>query len=153
MKKPILISSILGFMAVNVFAAAIQEHNGENYIVSILGGSYAVAYANRININEEFDFNFDPAIHDNKLNFIGVIAPLNPNEVLRRGFIQNGDKFLLSNDFPNILATYIGVRRSTNNTFIERDERNCWGIGYSIYGGEIYIIELILTQEEYEHLN
>ena len=152
MKKMVFLLTFLTLLTVNIFAGGIQEHRGRNYFVSILGGSYAVGFSNG-SLGEDVLADLEPAITNNQFHFIGIIAPANPDEVLRRGYIQTGDKFLLSTDFPNILATYNGVRRNTNNTFLEREERNCWGFGYSINGGQIYIIELILTQEEYDLLN
>jgi len=148
--------TFLVLLTVNIFAGGIQEHRGRSYFVSIFGGAYAVGFSNGT-LEKDVLVDLRPAITNNQFHFIGIIAiaPANLDEVLRRGYIQSGDKFLLSNDFPNTLAIYTGVRRSINNTFLEREERNCWGFGYSIYGGrnKIYINELILTQEEYERLN
>jgi hypothetical protein len=152
MKKEVFLLAFLVLFTVNIFAGGIQEHGGQNYFISILGGAYAVGFSDG-SLEEDVLVDLRPAIVNNQFHFFGIIAPANPDEVLRRGYFQNGDKFLLTDEFPNILATYIGVHRNTSNTFIEREERNCWGFGYSIYRGQIYITELILTQEEYDRLN
>ena len=146
MKKLTIIVVFFCLFVSNVFSGGIQDYKSKNYIVSVFGGAYAIAYALKEDMSE---YDLTKVIYDNKLNFIGVIAPSNNNEIINRGYIQNGDKFLLHNDYPNVLATYIGPRKNIKDSFITSNE-NCWGVGYAIYGGEIFILELILNDDEYK---
>jgi hypothetical protein len=146
MKKMTIMVVFFCLVVSNGFSGGKQEYKGKNYFVSIFGGAFAVAYSVKENLSE---YELVEAIYDNKLYFVGVIAPSNQDEILGRGYIQNGDKFLLHDDYPNVLATYIGPRKDIRNSFIA-SEGNCWGVGYAVYGGEIFIVELIINDDEYK---
>lgn len=134
----------------NSFSAAIQEYKGKKYCSGVFGGIYAAAYATKVDMTE---YDLDEVINDNKLNFIGIIISINQDEILNRGYIQRGDKFLLSDEHPNVLATYLGPRRDIDEySYITRSEGSLWGIGHAVYGGEIVIEELIMDDDEYSIL-
>jgi hypothetical protein len=145
--KKLLVFFVLIASTNNLFAAAIHDYNGQKHALLKEIGEFVINYA----LKKDIPTDFSPAIHDNKLYFIGGTFPVNDSEILKRGYVQSGDKFLLSKTFPDVLAVYQGPRKEIKNSFIAA-RKVCWGIGYSVYGGEIIITELILSDEELEKL-
>jgi len=150
MKKTAMMIVFFCLFISNSYSAGIMEYKGNNYCTGLYGGVFAVAYSVKMDMSE---YDLSKVIYDNKLNFIGIVTPSNKNEILKRGYIQNGDKFLLYGDYPNVLATYTGPRRDIRNSSITSDgSGTAWGVGYAIYGGEIFILELIINENEYKIL-
>jgi hypothetical protein len=150
MKKIILMILFFCLIISSGYSVGIKEYKGKNYCAGLYGGVFAVAYSIKMDMKE---YDLTKVINDNKLYFIGLVAPSNRNEIIKRGYIQNGDKFLLNDDYPNVLATYTSTRRDIKNSTIISDVSGvAWGVGYAIYGGEIIILELIINENEYKTL-
>jgi hypothetical protein len=106
-------------------------------------GIIAQQYALQENIRQKNKV--EPAIYENTLYFMGPVQPVNIQEVLTRGYIQDGDNFLFSNDYPNT-GVYTGPRRNTRD-LLSSDKSHCYAIGYAVSGGAITIVELMTAQE------
>ena len=142
MKKQILFLIVFAMAVVSgVYAWGIYEYKGQKYIGGEFAGYVAQEYALRKDTSE---YGIDSAVSGNRLYFISVVFPRNFQDILKRGYIQNGDTFELTTDYPNH-ATYQGQRIAKN--VISLDDGSCYGIGYAQHGGAITIVEIMSSAE------
>ena len=152
MKKIFCFSILFCLFLCNVSAggASINEYKGRNYLASIFGGYIASLYENKEDLSQYFTQDQIRLItNNNRLYFISAIAPLNIDSVINRGFIQQGDKYLISDD-NYTFAIYNGNRKNitANSFFINGKLGSLLGVGYSTGGQGIFLTELITTDEE-----
>ena len=149
MKKTFYFTLFIFFVTLNIYSGGIVEYNGKNYVYSIYSGGIAAAYSAKENLSE---YNLNPAVYDKKLYFIGPMQPLKLNDIILRGHIQSGDKFFISDNYPNTNATYNGPKKDISDSQLVLSKKDnaqiCWGIGYSNYGGNIIITDLIVNEKE-----
>jgi hypothetical protein len=148
MKKTLIIA-VLVLTAGAVFAGGINEYKGKKYLCSMYGGNFATAYANKDDLS---DYDLSAVIDTNKnLYFISLATVVTADMVLKRGHIQSGDKFKISDTHPNTLGIYNGPNKFLN---IRGDLINgaCWVVGYATQGKGIVLTEIIVNDAEFKIL-
>jgi hypothetical protein len=143
MKKTIF-SFIFSLIVFNSFAGGIYEYNGKNYLYSPYGGNFATAYENQENLDQIGQYSI--VIYNSNFYFIGVGAPADREAVFEKGFIENGDRFIISDNHSEILAVYSGPRKQLPNGIKNTD--NFIVIGYATPGNGIFLTEIISNNEE-----
>jgi hypothetical protein len=148
MKKTVMLIAIFVLVAGAVFAAAINEYKGKKYLCSMYGGNFAAAYENKDDLGE---YDLSTAIDNKNFYFISLATVVTQDMVLKRGYIQNGDKFKISDNYPNTLGIYNGPNKSLN---IRGDLVNgtCWVVGYATQGKGIVLTEIIVNDAEFKIL-
>jgi hypothetical protein len=128
----------------NSFAGGIYEYNGKNYLYSPYSGNYAVAYENEE--HQEQVNQYSAVIYNRNFYFIGLGMPTDGEDVFEKGCIENGDRFVISDNHPEILAVYNGPRKQIPSGI--KNTEPFVVVGYATIGNGIFLTEIILNNEE-----
>jgi hypothetical protein len=121
------------FAVSNIFAGGISEYKGKKYLTGEFAGMVAYYHVKNHDLSqflsqEQIKMGAD----NNRLYFVGITSPQNTEALAKRGYIQQGDIFIVSDDGSH--ARYNGSPKNITDPAWFKNEGPFWGIGYSVRG-------------------